>query len=235
MIILEPPHEFAWLDEHFWEVPHPFGNSVAICRIEVPPYSIVPRDAVGQSEILRASRIRDRMEVNRFLASHAVLRSMLANVLGESRRSLEFFADAHGKPRLAGDPIRFNMSRCGPSILVGISEAREVGVDIEQRRELPCPEELARIHLTPREYEAWRTQKALLREDTFLDYWTRKEACAKAIGLGLSMPLGCMEVGLGTQHAADSVTCRSDLRDWRLDVVSLPVPSSLFAAAALTD
>ena len=235
MIALAPPHEFAWLDEHFWEVPQPFGNSVAICRIEVPPHATVPREAVGEGELLRARRIRDRMEANRFLASHAVLRSMLANVLGESRRRLEFFADAHGKPRLAGNPIRFNMSRCGPSVLVGISEAREIGVDIEQLRELPCQEALARIHLTPREYEAWRTRKALLQEDTFLALWTRKEACAKAIGIGLSMPLGCMDVGLGTRHSPDSVACRSDRRDWRLDVVSLPVPSSLFAAAALTD
>jgi phosphopantetheinyl transferase len=235
MISLKPPLEFEWLDGHFWEVPHSFGPSVALYRIEVPPHAIVPSDAIGTLDHVRAARIRDRIEANRFLASHAVLRSVLAKLLGETSRQLEIIAGADGKPRLAGNPVRFNMSRCGPMVLVGLSEAREIGVDIEQYRALPDLTSLARTHLSHREYEAWRTRKALLQEDTFLDYWTRKEACLKAAGIGLSMPLERVDVGVGAHHSPDLVTFRSGLREWTVEVASLAVPTEMSAAVALTD
>jgi phosphopantetheinyl transferase len=233
MVRMAKPDEPSWLDGRLQEVPHQLGHGVAIWRVDVPPDAIVPAEAVGQSELKRSERMRDPVEAFRFLASHAVLRSILALALGHSRSRLELLADELGKPRLAGDPSRFNMSRSGPEVLVGISETSEIGVDIEMVRKLPDQKILARTHLSRREYEAWRGCNAVSPEAGFLEFWTRKEACVKAAGIGLAMPLGLVDVRCGAEQAPVPVNFRSGPHDWRGHVVSLPMPSGLVAAAAL--
>ena len=233
MIRITRPVDFPWLDGRFWEVPHQLGPEVAICRVDVPPDVIVPPETVGKAELVRATRMRDRVEALRFLASHAVLRAVLASAVGRTRSQLALTVDGLGKPRLAGGLIRFNMSRSGPTVLIGISEAREIGVDVEMDREVPCQEGLAREHLSSFEYEAWWADTALSREVTFLKLWTRKEACVKAAGMGLAMRLGSVEVGIGADRSPLSFTFRSGLHDWSGQVVSLPMPPRLFAAAAV--
>lgn len=233
MIRLTRPAEFPWLDGRFWEVPHQLGPDVAIVRVELPSNVIVAPDAVGEVALVRAGRIRDRMDALHFLASHAVLRSLLALVIGESPSRLDLTIGPHGKPRLARDAIRFNMSRSGGAVLIGISAAAEIGVDIEQERELPCLEDLARAHFAPVEYAAWQSSGALSRLGTFLTCWTRKEACAKAAGTGQAISFDLIQVGHGAQPSPVRVAFRSGVRDWTGRVVSLPMPSNLFAAAAL--
>jgi 4'-phosphopantetheinyl transferase len=206
---------------------------VAIWRVDVPADAVVPSEVVGLAQRERAVRMRDRLEALCFLASHAVLRSVLAFELGRSQKGLELTADEFGKPRLPGDALRFNMSRSGSSVLVGISAADEIGVDIEAIRELPEQENLAQTHLSGREYESWRGRSAALPEAAFLEFWTRKEACVKAAGIGLAMPFGRIDVASGVQQQPVAVSFRFGLRDWKAQVVSLPMPSGLVAAAAV--
>lgn len=233
MVRMATPDEPSWLDRRVQQVPHQLGHGVAIWRVDIPRDAIVPPEAVGQSELKRSERLRDPVEALRFLASHAVLRSILALTLGHSRSRLDLVADDHGKPRLAGDPLRFNMSRSGPEVLVGISERCEIGVDIEVVRKLPEQKSLARTYLSRREHEAWHECNAESTETRFLEFWTRKEACVKAAGIGLAMPLGLVDVRCGEEQAPVSVAFRSGLRHWRGHVVSLPMPPGLVAAAAL--
>lgn len=180
----------------------------------------------------RAERIRNPEERRYFLAAQASLRHILAQSLGIPQRRLAVVADERGKPRLAGDPLRFNTSRCGATVLIGTSEIADIGVDIEHLRELPDAEGLAQHHLSPGEFESWRSSAAASRDTGFLDLWTRKEACVKATGLGLTMPLELVDVRQAAQGPVH-VAVHAGRREWELNVVSLRMPLGLVAAAAL--
>lgn len=234
MIAIGPSGDLPWLAGRIWNVQHGLGPGVAICRVDVPDNAVVTADAVGKAELARAGRMRDPLEALRFLASHAVLRSVLAAALGRSRSRLELITDELGKARLVGNPLRFNMSRSGPALLVGISEIGEIGVDIELARALPDCESLARTQLSRREYESWCGGDAASSGTRFLGYWTRKEACAKAAGAGLAISFACIEAGCATGSTPVAVSFRSGRWAWSGQVVSLGMPPGLVAAAAVS-
>lgn len=233
MIRVARSFESPWLEGGLWEVPHQLGPEVAILYLELPENALVPPGSTGRAPQLRARRMRDRTEARWYLASHAILRSVLAFVLGDSPSRLDLIIGCYGKPRLAGDEVRFNMSRSGAALLIGISVSQEIGVDVEQEREVPCQDGLARAAFSPIEYASWQASRVLLRSRTFLEFWTRKEACAKAAGIGHAMPFDRIEVGCGAKHAPVPVAFLFGSRDWAGHVVSLPVSSNLIAAAAL--
>lgn len=229
------PCEFPWLEGCFWEVPHQLGPQVVICRVALPADASVPPESTGQAARTRAMRMHDRAEAAWYLASHAILRSVLARVLGTSPGRFELTTGCCGKPGIAGAAVRFNMSRSGAAVLIGLSASREIGVDIEHERAVPCRDDLARTHLAPLEYAAWQASGAVSRDRKFLEFWTRKEACVKAAGIGHALPFDRIEVGRDASHAPVPVALRSGSRDWAGQVVSLPVSSNLIAAAALVD
>ena len=78
-------------------------------------------------------------------------------------------------------------------------------------------EALAEAHFTNDERAAWSRAARALRDRTFLACWTRKEACLKALGVGLSARLASIEVG-----------CDPDLR-----VVTIPLGRARGAAVTL--
>jgi 4'-phosphopantetheinyl transferase len=235
MISIRPPADFPWLEGCFWEVPHALGQTIAICRVDIPTDATVPREAVGEAELARAMRFGDAVEAVRFLASHAILRAVLASALGVAQSRLALTADKNGKPRLAGDPILFNMARSGAVLLIGLSDAREIGVDVELVRDVPLRADLARSHLSRREHAALQAEGSPRLSETFLQVWTRKEACVKAAGLGLAMPLRNVDVGLAADLASRVVEFRSGHTRWAMRVASLPMPRGVVAAAAVIE
>jgi 4'-phosphopantetheinyl transferase len=235
MVRVARPIEFAWLEGRFWEVPHPFGSEVAICGMVLPADPSVPREWVDATALVRALRMSDRTDAVWYLASHAVLRSMLASALGVSPNHLELTTRSCGKPGIAGDPLRFNMSRSGATVLIGISVSRDIGVDIEIQRRVPSLEGLAQANLSPSEYAAWLASEPLSRDRKFLELWTRKEACVKAAGIGNSLPLDRVDVGGEALEAPIRVAFRFGSRDWSVRLASLRVPPNLIAAAAVVE
>jgi 4'-phosphopantetheinyl transferase len=93
-----------------------------------------------------------------------------------------------GYPESEGG-LRFSVSRSGSLGLLAVTRGREVGVDVERiepRRalgpiadQLFAADEAAELRLLPRERRIAR----------FFALWTRKEAYAKALGVGLAIPL----------------------------------------------
>ena len=71
----------------------------------------------------------------RFLASHAGLRNILAGYFGAAARELAFQQTAAGKPYLSGTTLQFNLSHSADANLLAVAPA-EVGVDIERVRSL---------------------------------------------------------------------------------------------------
>jgi 4'-phosphopantetheinyl transferase len=171
-------------------------------------------DAVRQ----RATRFVRAADGWRYLAAQAALRQTLG-------RSTPWIEGAHGKPALPDAPPHFNLSRRDGVAAVGISGTHELGVDVETLRPIDDARDLARLHFTPRE------RGDVAGAEDFLRVWTRKEACMKATGLGLSLAPSSFECG--AQAVPARVRIETSQRAWSLLVHTPPVRAPLVLSWAV--
>jgi 4'-phosphopantetheinyl transferase len=174
-------------------------------------------DVPSAAEQQRAARFVRADDGRRYLAAHAALRHLL------DTRAV-WVAGAHGKPVLASPPPHFNLSRRGRVALIGISTTHEIGVDVELLHTMADANELAQLHFTSRERDAVQRESGTARDRAFLRCWTRKEACMKATGLGLSLAPSSFECG--AQAASERVRVSLAQRAWTLFVHSPEVAGS---------
>lgn len=141
----------------------------------------------------RADRFAFADDRRRYVVAHAALRALLAAYLDRPAAALRFDRAPHGKPYLAGQRLRFNLSHSGERALVGLSTA-EIGVDVQQI----CPRRdhrgLARRYFSDQEQAALAILPDELAVPGFYRCWTRKEAYMKATGAGLAMALDSFDV-----------------------------------------
>ncbi|WP_295640407.1 4'-phosphopantetheinyl transferase superfamily protein [uncultured Methylibium sp.] len=187
---------------------------------------------LSPAERARAERFRQDRDRRRYLASHAALRQLLAQHLGESAAGLRFDEGRHGKPRLVDHPdCHFNLSHSGELALIGIGSSAEIGVDIETLVPMPDAEALARLHYTVAEQESLGSLSAAARDEGFLRLWTRKEACLKALGTGLSLAPSTFDVGLAPGPVGVTIGGSAG-RPGRLEVCDIPTGAAAVAAIA---
>ncbi len=178
---------------------------------------------LSTNEQARAQRYGTALLQDRFIARRGLLRALLGEELTCSPCGLRFHEPKFRKPTLVSGEVSFSVSSSQEFAVFAFSRTQEVGVDIERvDPDLP-PSELTA--LTQDHFS--REEKALLsgmqepeRIATFFRAWTCKEACAKAIGVGLSLPLAHYDV-----LSAKNGTRKTTLGDF--STVSLPLPSSL--------
>ena len=181
--------------------------AVVVARLDASPADVRAAHAcLSSAERSRAARLRFERHRRRFVVARARLRQLLAERLGVQPAAVEITCGNNGKPCLARGRWRFSVSHCDDVALFAFSQASEIGVDVEAIRPIREADVIAAHFFSPRE-------KAL----GFLYCWTRKEALAKALGDGLSMPL----------HELDVVQPRDG---WRLHSF-FPLPGFIAAVA----
>lgn len=144
------------------------------------------------------------LEARRFVARRGRLRELLAARLGAAPREIELTRGTYGKPALAGrlaSRLHFNVSRSGDFAAYAFSR-REVGVDLEQIRELPERDAIAAHAFSPAEKAAYACAGPAERLDEFYRIWTRREAFAKALGTGLALPIDSFDAAVRTFRPA---------------------------------
>jgi 4'-phosphopantetheinyl transferase len=167
------------------------------------------KSIIVEAEHARAARFRHEDDRLRFVLGRAILRSLLSRMTAIKAASLAFHIGDHGKLSLPGS-IRFNLSHSGQLVLVGLHKTAEIGVDVEAIRTLPGWPALADTYLTAEE-RALIDELALQdRETAFLQAWARKEAVAKALGVGLSLNLSSFAI-LPSHNAWRVVTAAEPL------------------------
>ncbi len=219
------------------QAPPPFR----LWRIDL---SVDPAPAVEAGldalEMARAGRFVFPRHARRYRVSHAALRALLADGLGIAPGEVVFELGAHGKPSLAvaahgGAALSFNMSHSDDVALVATvaQAAADIGVDVELLRDMPDAVALAQRHFTPSECAEMAAAAALgeaARNLGFLRGWTRKEACLKAIGSGLSLAPHTFDAGLAPEHRIVPIDTPQGQR--RVAVWSLPDDGDIVAALA---
>ena len=149
-------------------------------------------------------------------------------------QSVRWNIGSFGKPHLLdSDGIWFNVSHSGNHLLLALSSRYPIGADIEAGTTLASHElaELADRCFTHSDRKGLSALDHSERGAAFLRCWTRKEACLKAVGSGLSIEPNSFEVGL-TQRSA-KVTIPSGKEVCTVNVISLPLPLGLAGAVAV--
>jgi 4'-phosphopantetheinyl transferase len=94
------------------------------------------------------------------------------------------------RPYFINSELDFNISHSGEYIVCGISSTGKIGVDIEEIKEVPFED--FTDNFTQSEWRNIENGKTKIAG--FYDYWTKKEAFLKAIGMGLNVPLNQIEI-----------------------------------------
>jgi len=156
------------------------------------------RQTLEEVELSRAERFAFQKHRRAFIAAHGVLRSILARYLSMEPARLRFSCGPQGKPLLSAEcraeDLRFNMSHSGALALYAVSRGLEVGVDVERIAADVDWEQIVDRLFSPAEVSAIRALPQGGQREAFFSCWTRKEACIKAAGGGLSIPLDRLEV-----------------------------------------
>jgi 4'-phosphopantetheinyl transferase len=175
------------------------GLTLWRCALDAAPEDKLVA-ALDAAERARAARLVHEVHRRRYVAAHAALRALLADATGEAPDRLRFCDDAHGKPQLEHPSgWQFNLSHSEDLALIAMqSGAMPIGVDIEVMRPVDDALALARRHYTSNEQAVVAAAaEGVARQIAFLRVWTRKEACLKAVGLGLRLAPSSFEVGAG--------------------------------------
>jgi 4'-phosphopantetheinyl transferase len=142
---------------------------------------------LSPAERARCGRLATPLLRRRFAAAHAGLRAILARHMKCPPAAIPFALGPHGKPRVAAlAPLDFNLSHAGDGVLVAIADG-PCGADLEELDTVGDLEGLARLILSEPERNALPPGPSARRTEAICAAWTVREACAKALGLGLAL------------------------------------------------
>jgi 4'-phosphopantetheinyl transferase len=191
------------------------------------------RRLLSPDEIGRADRFVFEHLTRSYELSQGALRLLLAHSLKCEPRDIEFRFGPRGKPMLQdGSQICFNMTHSGGLALYACTVNCEIGVDVEELRDVPDLEKVASHYFSKAEAaELLSIGSEIPRREAFFRCWTRKEAYIKAIGEGLYLPLDQFQVTLLPDAPAKFVHIGNDFSaasEWTLQHLD-PAPN--FAGA----
>jgi len=144
---------------------------------------------LSPDEKARFSRLVGPHRRAAFAVGRASLRLILAKYLELPPEEIRFGYQKMGKPYIANSfrepEIQFNLSHCGPWMILGICYGINLGIDIERIR--PVNKKWALENLFSAEERDYIDRFS--KDDcdrAFIAHWTKKEAAAKAAGIGLA-------------------------------------------------
>lgn len=156
---------------------------------------------LSPSELSRAARFKFEKDRHQFFASRIAMRLVLSTCLGGNNEEIAIHVGLEGKPFLPSYPLHFNLSHSEGWALIGIHPSHPVGVDIEIDSNLPDMEALMQNCFTEQEQLAIKQSPSIDKLPAFYRCWTRKEACLKALGSGLTIEPITFSAGILDQSA----------------------------------
>jgi 4'-phosphopantetheinyl transferase len=160
---------------------------------------------LSSDEAMRASRFHFPVDRQRFVATRALLRTILGGYLATDPKRLSFFYSKKEKPSLSpptdGVDVTFNVSHSGGIALLAFARRREIGIDVEQVRDDFDVEAIGRRFFSAHELEQLSASPNEEKFEAFFRCWTRKEAYIKATGEGLSLPLHQFDVSVAPKSS----------------------------------
>ena len=184
-------------------------------------------DADERGRVMRQRREENRRE---HLAAYALVRLTLSRFRDTLPSAWRFRRDPNGRPEVenpaAGRDLRFSLSHTHGLVVCGATCDVPVGVDAERIEYVSDHLEIAARYFAPEEADALAKLPEELRSARFVEYWTLKEAYAKAKGLGLSLSLNSAIFDLSLGDGAVSVRFDESVADdpsaWSFSLIPEP-------------
>lgn len=149
-------------------------------------------------ERARLQALRSAEAADRYACAHQLLRRVLAQRTGADPAALELTATCrtcggpHGRPELVGHPeLHLSLSRAGQRVLVAITTAGPVGVDVELVSATGF-DGFTAVALAPSERADTVDERART--------WVRKEALLKATRHGLMVEPSAVVLSAPSEH-----------------------------------
>jgi 4'-phosphopantetheinyl transferase len=185
-------------------VPGLKSGEVAVWWMELgaPPAAVISqwRACLDAAEQAQADRFHFEEDRSTYIAAHWLVRSALASVADLPPAEWRFIVERQGKPAIdpaLGRPeLRFNLSHTRGFVACAVSVGSEIGIDVEALAQRPIGLDVAERFFSPSEIAILRDKAPDQRLDTFLRFWTLKEAFIKATGEGLSRALDSFSFSL---------------------------------------
>ena len=174
---------------------------------------------LSRDERERATRFHFARDRRCYTVARAMLRMLLAEKTGLSPAAVVFAQTQYGKPYMVDAPadLHFNVSHAAERAVFALASGSLPGIDIEHLQRNIDHDAIAAHYFAPREYADLQRISAAHRKHAFLAAWTCKEAIAKAIGQGLSLPLQQIEIAVCADAGQRllNVPC-GPLSDWSI-------------------
>lgn len=160
-----------------------------------------PDETLSAEEIRRADTISHMGRRTNFVAGRRMLRQILSEATENALRPNQwrFEIGPNGKPEIARGfpPIFFNLSHSRGYVAIIVNRERAVGVDLERVGNSKSTPVTDVLHPDERLMLAGLAQDQKNR--AFTAIWTAKEACSKALGLGINIEFSKLKVDLDRQ------------------------------------
>jgi len=193
----------------------PISPGVALVWVLQKREPIIP--ILSQDERRRAARFKVEQSRDLYMFARTQLRIILGAYLKQHPSDVRIIEGSHGKPVVAeegGRSIHFNISHSGSVVGIAISLTVAIGIDIEMAAgSAPGSTNgcdvlsITKAFLSQSEIEHVNSFEAEERCRIALRYWTIKESCLKALGVGLSLDPRSIELPLGATNENGPVFC----------------------------
>jgi 4'-phosphopantetheinyl transferase len=171
-------------------------------------YDILDDDEKKRADRFIVERVRDA-----YVASHAILRTILAGYSGQSVKGVSYQYGEYGKPHLVDNKlISFNMSHSKGVVMIAVAKLCEIGIDVEwENSETEC-ELLAQRFFAEGEFRQIMDGDKFMQLKNFFNCWTRKEAFLKVTGKGLSFGLKNFIVNVNAEGNDGLLSVKEDVK-----------------------
>jgi 4'-phosphopantetheinyl transferase len=187
---------------------------------------------LSDEEVARSRRLRFEALRRRFVVGRGTLRLLLGRYLDLCPAQVRLTCAPMGKPLLDGShgsDLAFSVSHSKLLAVYAFARSAAVGVDVEHGEAGDC-DAIVRQFFSAREWREYSALPACEKRGAFLRSWTRKEACLKATGAGMSRSLSDVEVPIMADGPA-TLSSAGDVTEWWLEDV--PAPAGFIGAVAV--
>jgi 4'-phosphopantetheinyl transferase len=194
---------------------------------------------LSPDEQARAQQFKLEADRNCFIAGRGLLRTILSSYAEMDPAQLQFTYSKRGKPALSNiseqGTLYFNVAHSKDLLLIAVTRACAVGIDVEWIRPINNAEEIATRFFSPREAAKLMALANDQHIPAFFNLWTRKEAWLKATGDGLSEMLREVEVSFLPEEPARVLAISGNEEAAQCWTLLELTPASGFAAAVAVE
>jgi 4'-phosphopantetheinyl transferase len=183
---------------------------------------------LSPGELVRSGRFRFERDRRLYLATRALVRTVLSNYAAVAPADWQFATNDHGKPFISAPrvapSVHFSLANTLGLVVCAVSIAHEpVGVDAERIDREVNVVGLADRYFSPSEASRLRALAAPEQLELFFSYWTLKESYIKARGLGLTLPLSQFSFHIDDEIAIEfDAGFGDDASSWRFALLDAP-------------